>query len=63
MEKNWSHGSIVYLFTRELNYMGLCYKMAGFRKPGVQMDSHQGHANDSTFHTQGYTTQSTPMNM
>lgn len=52
-----------YTLVGELNYMGLCYKMAGFRKPGVQMDSHQGHANDSTFHTQGYTTQSTPMNM
>ncbi|XP_052706776.1 multivesicular body subunit 12B-like [Crassostrea angulata] len=52
-----------YTLVGELNYMGLCYKMACFNKPGVQMDSHQGHANNSTFHTQGYTTQSTPMNM
>ena len=50
-------------FVRELNGMGLCYKMASFRKPGVQRDSHQGHANEASFHTQGYSTQSTPINM
>ncbi|XP_022319077.1 multivesicular body subunit 12B-like isoform X1 [Crassostrea virginica] len=52
-----------YTLVGELNGMGLCYKMASFRKPGVQRDSHQGHANEASFHTQGYSTQSTPINM
>lgn len=53
-----------YTLVGELNYMGLCYKMSSFRKPGVQMDAHQGQSSEPAFHTQGYSTaQSTSMNM